>query len=331
MKIRGALFIATLGLLVSLRAAEPKFEFSGVMTNEGKTRIALTDKTSGATTWVEPGEKYLGYSIDRYDAKEDAIFLKKDGSETRLSLIAAKTPAAANTNVAAASATASATEAAANAIRANLRSLAGAARRYQLERGATNVTYADLVGPDKIIRELKPVAGESYANLAFGPTASALTVSMTDGTLVSVDIPAAPVTPNTSAVASQPTTPATPAPATGAAASQPATLATPTTVAAVPPAPPPPSPTPAAAVPSTPAPAAIPSEPAPVNSAYAQSESLEATGRPAATPSSYTTAANETWESVAQKNGVTVDQLKQLNPSVISASSLPEGRPLRIR
>ena len=326
MKIREALFIAALGLLVSLRAAEPKFEFSGVMTSDGKTRIALTDKTSGATTWVEPGEKYLGYSIDRYDAKEDAIFLKKDGSETRLSLIAAKTPTTANTSVAAASAT----EAAANAIRANLRSLALAARRYQLERGTTSVTYTDLVGPDKIIRELKPVAGENYANLAFGPTASALTVSMGDGTLVSVDIPPAPVAPATSAVASQPAIPATAAPAPGAAASQPATPATPTTVAAVPPAPPPPSPTPSA-IPSTPTPSAVPSEAAPVNSAYAQSESLEATGRPAAAPSSYTTAANETWESVAQKNGVTVDQLKQLNPSVISASSLPDGRPLRIR
>jgi LysM repeat protein len=84
--------------------------------------------------------------------------------------------------------------------------------------------------------------------------------------------------------------------------------------------------------PSAAQPAATPTEPSPApNSAYSPPGSLEPTGRTDDRPSSYVTGANETWESVAQKNGVTVDKLKEMNPTVISPGSLPEGRPLRIR
>lgn len=49
----------------------------------------------------------------------------------------------------------------------NLRQLAAARDQYFLENGKTSCTYADLVGPDKYIREIKPVAGEDYTGLNF--------------------------------------------------------------------------------------------------------------------------------------------------------------------
>ena len=86
MKVRGALIIAVLGTLSVLRSAEPTIEFSGVMTADGTTKLALTNKATGATTWVAPGENYLGYTVARYEAKDDAVFLRKNGKDIRLSL-----------------------------------------------------------------------------------------------------------------------------------------------------------------------------------------------------------------------------------------------------
>lgn len=49
----------------------------------------------------------------------------------------------------------------------NLRQLAAAADQYYLENGKTTVTYEDLVGPDKYIRELKQAVGEDYTQIQF--------------------------------------------------------------------------------------------------------------------------------------------------------------------
>ncbi len=54
-----------------------------------------------------------------------------------------------------------------NAIRDNLRQLARAAERHYRETGATNATYADLVGPGRYLAEVRPVAGESYRSIIF--------------------------------------------------------------------------------------------------------------------------------------------------------------------
>ena len=75
-----------------LHAAEPAIEFSGVMTVDGKTRVAITDKASRTTEWIEAGREYRGYKILRYDAKDEALFVKKDGQESRLTMAAPKTP-----------------------------------------------------------------------------------------------------------------------------------------------------------------------------------------------------------------------------------------------
>ena len=52
-------------------------------------------------------------------------------------------------------------------IQNNLRQLAAAAEQHYLETDATNATYDDLVGPNRYIRELKPVAGENYRSIIF--------------------------------------------------------------------------------------------------------------------------------------------------------------------
>jgi type IV pilus assembly protein PilA len=53
------------------------------------------------------------------------------------------------------------------AILNNLRQLAAAADQYYLEYGVDTVTYDKLVGPDKYIRQITPIAGEDYRRLNF--------------------------------------------------------------------------------------------------------------------------------------------------------------------
>jgi hypothetical protein len=45
--------------------------------------------------------------------------------------------------------------------------LAAAAEQYYLEKGADTATYENLVGPDKYIKRLIPVAGENYRQVKF--------------------------------------------------------------------------------------------------------------------------------------------------------------------
>jgi hypothetical protein len=49
----------------------------------------------------------------------------------------------------------------------NLRQLSAAADQFYLETNKTSATYADLVGPDKYIRQINPVAGENYTGIIF--------------------------------------------------------------------------------------------------------------------------------------------------------------------
>ncbi len=53
------------------------------------------------------------------------------------------------------------------AVMNNLRQLAAAADQYYLETGKSTATYVDLVGPDKYIRQINPVAGEIYVGMTF--------------------------------------------------------------------------------------------------------------------------------------------------------------------
>ena len=49
----------------------------------------------------------------------------------------------------------------------NLRQLAAAAEQHYLETGTTTATYDQLVGPQRYIKVLNPIAGENYRALRF--------------------------------------------------------------------------------------------------------------------------------------------------------------------
>ncbi|MDA0350403.1 MAG: VCBS repeat-containing protein [Verrucomicrobia bacterium] len=68
----------------------------------------------------------------------------------------------------------------------NLRQLASAADQYLLEHGVTEVAVEDLVGGDKFIRELEPVAGESYQGFVISQ-GTALTVTDSSGVVYQLD------------------------------------------------------------------------------------------------------------------------------------------------
>jgi type II secretory pathway pseudopilin PulG len=66
------------------------------------------------------------------------------------------------------------------AITNNLRMLSAAADQYYLEKGVNTATYDDLVGPDKYVKAVVPVAGEDYHQIAFAQ-GRRLTVRLPDG------------------------------------------------------------------------------------------------------------------------------------------------------
>lgn len=279
MKLRAvslAAFAAT-----ALFAAEPTLEFSGVLTADGKTRIALTDRTNNNTTWVEPGEALPGgYVLDRYDPKEEAIFLKKSGQETRLGLVAAKTSDTPTASHAAASGTPN-----------------------------NNVAAArppPVAPPASTASSPPPVAPPNSPGAAIAGTAAPVTAATSPAPVASATTP----TPAASGTA------ATPTPSTTDTA---AVAANPSSV-------------PDAATPNPSAPVA------PVDS-YAGTTSPSAattaaadispTGRPTAR-ANYTIQGGDTLDGIALTHGVSVQQLRQLNPS-LNSNSLRAGETLRIR
>jgi LysM repeat protein len=293
MKLRRATLLGAVSVASLLGAAEPAIEFSGVLSANGKTRIALTDTATKTTTWVGPGSQFSGYTVERYDPKEEVVFLKKSGQELRLPMVSGKTRDGSATTAGSEPTTDTIT----TAVRANLRLLASAARQYQMAHGTTSATYSDLVGPDKLIKELKPIAGENYSTLSFGPNVTGVNVTTANGAVVSLDLPP---------------TSAAPASVGGAPASA---------VAIQSPPPPPTAPAPTAGAPATPAITASAPTLAP--------EGLQPTGRP--TPSSYTTQGGDTWQKISQSTGVPIPQLKQLNPAIPEGNSLPAGQAIRTR
>lgn len=72
------------------------------------------------------------------------------------------------------------------AVTNNLRQIASAADQYFLEEGKTEVNIEDLVGPDKYLRKLEPVAGESYEGMVISTSDKAIEVELEDGTVVSI-------------------------------------------------------------------------------------------------------------------------------------------------
>lgn len=164
-------------------AAQPTIELRGVMVGPGPTRLSLLDKTNDTTRWVEIGQTFAGYNVTAYDAATESATLTKDGGELRLRLNAAavKESAAESTAASPAPDPAVVTRAVLN----NLRQIAAAADQYYLETGKTSVTLAELVGPEKYIKQLKPVDGESYEGLQLKQTSEGFKVTTAHGVSVS--------------------------------------------------------------------------------------------------------------------------------------------------
>ncbi len=309
-----------LGLMsaAAVAAADPTIQFTGVLTADGKTQLALTDKASDTTAWVEDRGEFKGYAITRYDAMEETIVVTKDGKEYRLSLAAPQQRSAPRTGALGVAAPPTTNESAIRSIRSNLRSLVAAARQYQTEKGVASVSYTELVGPGKFIGDLKSIAGENYSTLNFTPDVTAVSVTTTDGTNVAIDfstgLAQAPTPPTAPAAPTASSNPPAPRPApTGALAANPAAAAAANPVTAV-----------AAAAPVAPtdAPRVAPAMP-PLQ------EALPPTGREPVSPT-YVVQGGDTWQKVAERTGVTVPDLQRLNPTV-NGGSLPAGETIRIK
>ena len=212
-KLRSALAFAACAA-ASLSGSEPPLELSGVMTDGEKARFALTDKTTGQTTWVESGAEHAGYKIGGYNSKEETVTLEKGLERFPLRLVVAKSVDPTGTPIANAETVVPPDDPGVLAIRNNLRQLALAARQHQLETGSALATYADLVGPDKPVKQLTPVDGEDYTGLIFGPSATNLSVTTAKGITVAIDTAPALSTLGHVAAASAPAAPTDSAAAT---------------------------------------------------------------------------------------------------------------------
>lgn len=87
---RGLTIILSLLLSTFAAGAEPDVEFSGVLTADGKTKIALTNKSTGVTRWVDPGAEFNGFLVARYDARDETVTLQRAGQDFRLPMVAPK-------------------------------------------------------------------------------------------------------------------------------------------------------------------------------------------------------------------------------------------------
>ncbi len=247
----------SLALAIAAAAAEPALEFSGVLVENGKPKLALKDKSTGITRWVEPGADYNGYNVAKYVAKEEAVLLRKNGQELRLLMVTPKTPDAA--------------------------------------KGPAGVMSA-------------PPAVASAAPPPAQPTpAGSLTVQPPPA-----GVSTGPATGNTSTAAPMP-------------AASPAASAT-STVAAAP-----------AAAASTGMATSPAVEPSPPPLPTAESTATAGTSGLSTMPSGSATGGvsravggGETMESIARSAGLSVPQLKELNPSV-NEGSLQPGQLIRIR
>jgi len=158
MKTWRAILILLLAATLS-HAAETGLDIEGAMTAGERTLVRLINRDSGTAAWVAVGGTFNGYVVASFEPDTGIVTLSRNGTSLRLQLktasiaqVAAPTPITLPPE-------------SERAIMNNLRQIGAAADQYYLEHGTNRVTLADLVGPDKYIRELRPVAGENYEQL----------------------------------------------------------------------------------------------------------------------------------------------------------------------
>ena len=70
------------------------------------------------------------------------------------------------------------------AITNNLRQYASAAQQYMLQYGATQATYANIVGVGEYISTLETDAGEDYSGITVDVNDTAISATKSDGTVI---------------------------------------------------------------------------------------------------------------------------------------------------
>ncbi|MEO7413158.1 MAG: LysM domain-containing protein [Opitutaceae bacterium] len=168
----------------SVVAAEPALELRGVLEGVGNTKLSLVDRTNDTTRWVDVGQSFAGFAVKAYDPATETATLQKDGKEIRLRINSAKI---AEAPIAPLVSTGPISLTAARAIFNNLRQISAAADQYYLERGGNTTTVAELVGPTKYIKQLKPEAGEDYSALKLVGGKDLLSVTTASGETVTYD------------------------------------------------------------------------------------------------------------------------------------------------
>ena len=66
--------------------ARAEIEFVGILATSHAQHFALGDTATGKTDWVTPGTTFGGYTVVSYEAKDDTLLLRRDGSDLRLRL-----------------------------------------------------------------------------------------------------------------------------------------------------------------------------------------------------------------------------------------------------
>ena len=149
------LIVCLLGLAppVPVRAQADDLEIRGDAVSKEKTEVMLVQKSTGTGRWVAVGQTFAGCKVTAYDVKTGRLTLTKDNQTTILTLSKATLQTAQATPV---------TPEQQKSIMNNLRQLSAAADQYFLEQGVDKVDAGKLIGPNAYIKELRPVAGESY-------------------------------------------------------------------------------------------------------------------------------------------------------------------------
>ena len=77
-----------LSLLLPLAglSARADLEFVGILATSRSSHFAVGDTSTGKTEWVPIGGFFAGYTVVAYEAKDDTLLLRRDGSELRLRL-----------------------------------------------------------------------------------------------------------------------------------------------------------------------------------------------------------------------------------------------------
>jgi hypothetical protein len=158
MKLRW--WMALIFAAATLAAAEPELELIGVTGNGRDYQVALKTKT-GEPQWIAVGKQYGGYTVVRYDPKEEVAVLARNGQQFQVRLRQSKIAPGGPVP------TAELPPPIKEGITRNLRMLAAAADQYYLENGRSTATYDDLVGPTRYVGALDIRAGENYRAVQF--------------------------------------------------------------------------------------------------------------------------------------------------------------------